>query len=211
MYLQQLGNLAVIHGGARHPMGLLVEDWLKFGLTPELMLGIIRAQTNAQVDFDLVPDHLIYEARPVDAMEFQMSCEFLGTRYSIQEAEYVFFRCRVDAESWNQKFLRRYNNFENRYKYQFDSLEMARFYLLHRKHVDAAAMLSDAPDHLAEWIEKGYEATNPRTAPLSIMGVIWHLAALGETYAGLQQYESADAMFQAAIASTPFLTEPVPG
>ena len=125
-----------------------------------------------------------------DMVMFSISCEVLGSEYSVQEAYHTCQRLVDIVPS---------PGYGSRELLQGLSAYMARIYLWNNHFVEAANLVCDGPDDLAEWIEEGWRATAPRTAPISVTHLVGRLTCLAEALAGQGKDESADAMFQLSV------------
>ena len=166
-----------------------MENLLRLGMAPELILAMhtIENASQATLGLYLGPSDEREHQMLIDRMAFEQKCKILGSSYSIQEAEYTYQNLLTQPHI--------------KYNRQFLSLWMGRFYMLHKRYVEAAGVLSNAPDDLMEWLSKGCKATIPRTAPMSMMAIIWRLSELARAFAGQERYDSAEAMFQLSLSA----------
>jgi hypothetical protein len=72
-------------------------------------------------------------------------------------------------------------------------------YMAHEKFAEAESLLSNAASDYSEWIERGWKSTLPRTAPLSVIGMVWRITLLAQAKAGLQEHDASDRFFQLSI------------
>ena len=184
LFLKQLAALSVIVGGVHHPVFTLAKGLLSLGITPVLSNELLKASCNGRYDAG------VEDRKVTDTALFRLVCESLGKDYSLQQAEIAYhdlvYQYRRGEEG-------------DRYLYHFTSQQMASVYLRHHRFIEAAALLSDAPDHLSEYISRGWVPTKPTSAPFSMIGIVRRLYLLAQAYAGQQNHEHAEAMFRLAI------------
>ena len=167
-----------------HPLAVVARNLLILGITPELVDRLAEAELK------------LWSSRQprcsksqIESLLFQSKCDCLSTSFALQEAERTYrYLTRPYRTADHDERLQR----------QMNSAMMAEVYLAHHKFVDAACVLSDAPDQLAEWVENGWM---PTTAPLSMTGIIWRLFLLAQALAGQGKHESADAEFRSSISA----------
>ena len=177
-------SLASVAGGSKHPLVTLAKDWATFGLSSEIVLGLCTAAADAQgrTDPALTADSEFEDVCHYEA-DFENTCEVLGVNYSLQEAEYAFCRALMltpRAGSFERGIVQNLNK------------EMAGLYLAPGAFAKAASMVSDVPSMLAEWIEKGWTPTIPRTAPVSMIQIVRSLAIFAKAHVGLEDHDSAE-------------------
>ena len=184
LFLKQMGAIAVVIGGPAHPVAIMMKQLLVTDLTMDLLQRFNHvcfvASTVSEASTKVYKRNYHSFALKYDIFD--------RSSYSIEKAEYDY-----------QKLLS--GDSKTRYDIQFLSLSMARVYFEHGRFDEAADAVSDAPDQLVEWIERGWQSTTPRTAPLSMMGIAWRLSALAQATAGQGRHEIADAMFVLSIST----------
>ena len=97
-----------------------------------------------------------------------MKCNVHGASYHLHEAE----------QTYQDLIDRAKLVFTQRYAYQHLSVLMAEQYLKHQRFAQAASVLSDASADLDEYISRGWVATMPLRAPVSMIMIIWRLYVL---------------------------------
>ena len=186
LFLKLIEGLAAASGGAMHPLAVVARNLLALGITPELVDRL------AEAELKLWSSRQSCSKSQIESLLFQSKCDCLSTSFALQEAERTY---RYLTSPY------RTSDDDERLQRQMNSAMMAEVYLAYHQFVDAACVLSDAPDQLAEWVEKGWRPTTPTTAPLSMDGIVWRLFLLAQALAGQGKHESADASFQSSISA----------
>ena len=195
LFLKQLGTLTIVYGGSAHPLAIMVKHLLAAGFDMQVASMIQNIANQAVFSDSGLSQGFRLEEHEMNYHSVSSKLEISGGSYSLQQAEFDYAKTVAHLPS--------------RYTIQFFSLGMARLHLEHGKFVEAANLLSDAPDELVEWIERGYRAGitgtpgELRTAPISMMAISWRLSALAQAFAGQGKHGAADANVPASyIRST---------
>jgi hypothetical protein len=184
LFLNQILGLVRIAAGPTHPIFLFTKNLKRVRMTSELVERLLQA------NMDVSTFNADYGPMFMASWAFDMRCEILGERCPLQEAERVYASLMRSPEL---------QQISGRWLRQSVSASMADVYLKQGRYAKAVATVDDAVDDWSEWVQKGWVMTTPRTAPLTVTGIIMRLTILAQAQAGLGKHEATDRLFRLAI------------